>query len=446
VTLDAATIWPALEPWRGAGRWWIGLSGGLDSSLLLDLLAELRATHDIPPLAAIHVDHQLHEDSAHWNRHCEALCDSHSVPLTSCRVAVKDGGEGPEAAARAARYRAFESALAAGDLLLLAHHLDDQVETFFLRLMRGAGTRGLAGMPVTRPLGRGNLLRPLLAFSRSELEACADTRGLRWVEDASNADSAPDRNFLRRELLPRLASRWPGYRQSVLRSMQAMADAEQLLAGLDRQRLAAARGEAFAEPVLALDVLAPETAADLARLLRRWLAEEAVTSPPQAQLLEFSRQLLLADRGSQPRLVAGPFSLRRYRQHVHLCREQSAPADGAIAPGETVTLPGLGELRLAPSERGLRAPPAGRWELRFRAGGERCRPAGREHSQSLKKLLQECGVPPWQRGRLPLLYAGGELAAVADLWICEGHQAAAGEPAFSVCWRCDPTAQSIERP
>ena len=234
-----------LSPWRDAPRWWIGLSGGLDSCVLLQLLAEARQaaarTSPLPTLTAVHVDHQLSAHSPGWSRHCEALCRSLEVELVIRRVVVAAGATGPEAAAREARYAVFEELVGPGDLLLLAHHLDDQVETLFLRLMRGAGTRGLAGMPRQRRLGKGELCRPLLAFTRESLEDFATERGLAWVEDESNCDLSPDRNYLRHRVLPRLEERWPAYRASVAASIDAVADAETALAALDQASLARAR-------------------------------------------------------------------------------------------------------------------------------------------------------------------------------------------------------------
>ena len=254
MTLQAEDILPRLASWRGAPRWWVGLSGGLDSTALLNLLVELREARAIPPLGAIHINHQLHPDSNRWAERCAALCERLDVEFECRRVDVTDSGEGPEASARAARYGVFESLLAPGELLLLAHHLDDQVETFFLRLMRGAGARGLAGMPETRVLGAGALARPLLPVARAELEAYARDCGLDWIEDSSNRDLALDRNFLRQRVLPLLEERWSGYRLSVARSMDALADAERALIEvvLDReQAVLHARLDVVVDPKLA---------------------------------------------------------------------------------------------------------------------------------------------------------------------------------------------------
>ena len=199
------------------------------------------------------------------------------------------------------------------------------------------------------------------------------------------------------------------------------------LGQLDGRRLSEAVGCAFGEAFLDLDRLAPSGERELARLLRRWLEKEGVAAPSQARLVEFGRQALAAREDSQPALAVAALRLRRYRRRLYLGPAQllELPEVLAIGPGQPVAVPGLGELEMVPAEDGLRLPASGAWQLRFRAGGERCRPRGRQAGQSLKKLLQEYGVPPWVRDSLPLLYGDGGLAAVADLWICEGFAAGA---------------------
>jgi tRNA(Ile)-lysidine synthase len=439
-TPDAERLLDVLEPWRQAPRWWLGLSGGLDSSVLLHLLTAARARHALPPLRALHVDHQLSARASDWRRHCESLCRESSVDLVTRQVRVDSAELGLEAAARQARYAVFEALLGEGEVLLLAHHLDDQVETFFLRLMRGAGTRGLSGMPMSRELGRGQLCRPLLGISRRALEDYARLAGVRWVDDESNRDLTLDRNYLRHRVLPVLAERWPGYRKSVSASITALADAERSLAGLDSATLQSALGSRCGESVLCLDALDASDSAALARLLRRWLEAEGLEPPGRERLGEFARQLAAASADARPSVAGSGYHLRRYRDAVHLCPMRPEPRLSrpcTLAPGQAVTLEGLGTLEAAPVEvGGLRLPASGYWEIRLREGGERCRPAGRARTQSLKKLLQDSAVPPWQRQRLPLLYADGELAAVADLWVCSEH-VAPGAAGYAIRWSPD---------
>jgi tRNA(Ile)-lysidine synthase len=186
MSLDSLLL-SALAPWRGSPTWWVAFSGGLDSTVLLHMLVWLAHRHELPVIRAIHVHHGLQAAGDHWPAHCQAVCDGLGIPLQVVRVKVLPGAS-MERAAREARYEALSGCLSEGDLLLTGQHRDDQAETVLFRLLRGAGVRGLAAMPVERPLGLGRLLRPLLGVSRAELEAYARRNALRWVEDPSNQD------------------------------------------------------------------------------------------------------------------------------------------------------------------------------------------------------------------------------------------------------------------
>ncbi len=201
----SAKLLHALAPWRKAPAWHIAFSGGLDSTVLLHLLASAEA---LPPLSAVHVHHGLQSAADTWPSHCQSICDRLGVPLRVMRVQVQPGAS-LERAARDARYRAFTEVIGAGEVLLTGQHRDDQAETLLFRLLRGAGVRGAAAMPVHRPLAGGHLVRPLLDVSRTELVAYADEHQLKWIEDPSNADMQFSRNYLRHRVIPTLTERWP---------------------------------------------------------------------------------------------------------------------------------------------------------------------------------------------------------------------------------------------
>ena len=412
---------------RDAPRWYVAFSGGVDSTVLLHLLQRWCKNRRLaPPLSAIHINHGLQSAAAEWQLHCESFCRTLGVPLHSFPASVSAAGRGVEAAARDARYGIFKRQLEAGDVLFLGHHLDDQVETFFLRLLRGAGLQGLAAMPLTRPLGAGRLARPLLGLPRRQLEAYAAEHGLTWVEDPSNEDTDLDRNFLRAQVLPLLASRWPGYRQTVSRAAEHIGDAAALLVEL--QPPPATVHSVMGDPGIALAELVADGPRGAAKL-RHWLQARNLPAPDQAQMAEFLRQLREGGERSRPGLRCSAFTLQRYRDAVYLLPDfdrQSVGESLWLGPGEIYELPGWGQLALEEvAATGLSLAPGERLQVRWRRGGERCRPRGRPGgSASLKKLLQERGVPPWWRDRLPLLYLGDELLAVGGLWLCQSSRLA----------------------
>ena len=439
-TLTAQLLTPQLLPLVDSGHWYVAFSGGLDSTVLLHLLHSWCQHHPgSPALVAVHINHGLAAEADGWQAHCQAFCDTLGVELLASTIAVNAEGRGVEAAAREGRYRVFEDLLAATDTLFMGHHLDDQVETFFLRLLRGAGLHGLAAMPTSRSLGEGLLQRPLLAFSRVQLAAYASNQRLGYVEDPSNADVSLDRNFLRQQVLPLLATRWPAYRGNVERAIQHLAlaasELEQHQSGPEPTL-----GD-WGDPGLPLTGLSGHRE-ELQVALRAWLSGLGLAMPDRSVLVEFVRQLREADPTASPRLDCGSYVLQRYRETIYLL---PAPANWqppdvlTLTPGQPLMLAGVGELELVPTPAaGFALTPGQTLSIRWRQGGERCQPVGRRQGLSVKQLLQEAAVPPWWRQRLPLLFAGEELLAVADLCLCRSsllrEVPLAGESNWTLAW------------
>lgn len=383
---------------------YVAFSGGLDSTVLLHAVSACFSG----PVTALHANHGLHKDAGLWANQCGQLCVRWNIPFSSTRLQLHEGGDGIEAAARTARYRWFESCIEPGAVLLMAHHQDDQAETLMLRLLRGAGPQGLASMPVARPLGDGSLLRPLLDLPRRDLQAYAKDHDLGWIDDPSNADTRFDRNYLRQEVMPLLAKRWPGYRSTLSRAASQLRELSEHLPGPVLKTVYGSMGD----PGFAIEDLPLEPA--LAALtLRQWLRERSLLAPPAARLSEFLRQLR---EGTGAQLCGSDWTIERYRNAVYLHPQKVGPASTprAIQIGEALSWPGMGELAL--QSAGSEFLPG--LSLRTRRGGERLALANGHH-KDLKTVFQEQAVPPWWRNCLPLLVqssaAGEELLAVAHL-------------------------------
>ncbi len=419
----------------------IAYSGGLDSHVLLHALAALRTTHPLR-LSAVHIDHGLAPQSGAWSRHCLAVCQALEVPLVLESVQVAhDSGEGTEAAARRARYAALARHVGPGDVLLTAHHQDDQAETLLLQLLRGAGVQGLAGMRETVDFAAGRQLRPLLGFPRAALRGYAESAGLHWIEDPSNTDVGYRRNRLRHDVLPLLTQQWPQAAALLARTAQHAGDAALLLDELAAADLRACRGQASAS-VLSVSALRALSPARQRNVLRYWLRTRGFLAPSTQHLENVVGQLADTPRTGHGRFAWPGTEIRRYRDQLHVM-----PPLMPLAPGlavawdltQPLTLVELGGcLRATPVQgQGIsRARLAGTpVQVRTRRGGEVCRLPGRVHHHKLKKLLQERGVAPWWRERLPLIYSGDELVAVADLWVCAPYAAAAEEAGWQVHWQ-----------
>ena len=422
-----------------ASRYWLAYSGGCDSHALVHAAAHLRQGDAAKSFLAVHVDHGLQTASVMWARHCEAVCTELDIPFTLLRIDARaDAGESPEAAARYARYRALSGLMQAGDCLLTAHHQDDQAETVLLQLLRGGGPHGLAAMPEVCEFAAGLHARPLLAFSREELHRYAKVNSLQWIEDPSNLDGGFDRNYLRNTVMPALRERWPALPRVLARGADHQAEAAQLLDDLaahDLRRCEAANRTLRITDLTALD------AARQRNVLRYWLKRLGFKLPDTVRLSHVQRDVLHAAPDRTPEVQWDGVVVRRYRDHVYalapqvprdentvlrwnLDRDLVLP-DGSILVA--VPLHGSGVKR-ALCERGVVT-------VRHRQGGESCQIARRGATRPLKKLLQEAGVPPWDRQSIPLVYVGEQLAAVAGYWICAPCQAEEDEDGIAFEWR-----------
>ena len=386
-----------------------GFSGGLDSTVLLHRLAampELRALG----LRALHVHHGLQPGADAWAVHCQRQCDALSVPLRIVRVQVDTAsGLGLEGAARAARHAAFADALQAGEILALAHHLDDQAETFLLRALRGSGVDGLAAMRHWRAYGHGWLWRPLLAQPRDALLACAHHAQLEWLEDPSNASSAFDRNFLRNHVFPLLRTRWPHAAAALARSAALSDQAATLLREEDAAALA---GIQFSSHTLQADALLGLPAARRARVLRLWVERLQLPPLPSNGIARIETDVLTARPDAQACFDWGTARVQCWRGLLHAGVIQPAlPADFSQAwdGKQPLPLPTGDQLRLVGAST-FTAP----LRVHARQGGERIVLPKRKHSHALKHVLQAAGMPPWQRQRLPLLSQGDTVLAAGD--------------------------------
>ena len=418
----------------------VALSGGLDSVCLLHGVQQLRRRGELDcSLRAIHVNHGLQPEAGAWQGFCETFCAGLGVPLVTSRLNLdpKKLQGNLEEKARHARYAEFERKLGAGEILLLAHHLDDQLETFLLRLMRGAGLQGLSGMPQGRKLGHNSLLRPLLQLGREQLREYANSAGLRWNDDPSNEDTSLDRNFCRHELLPLVESRWPEYRDSTAKSLSLLDEAVTLvneLAASDLATVATAQGG-----VIELSPLMALTRARQRNLLRFWLKHLGLEVPGWHRLHQLVAEVLPAAADSNPELAEAGYRLCRFNNRLyallekpHLPPEQTAgwnPLTEKMLP-----LAGNGVLQAVSSSEHALDANIGELQVRYRDGGESLQMPGRPN-KALKEILREAGVEPWLRDRVPLLYRGEQLVCVPGIGVAVTHAALPDTAGLQILWQ-----------
>lgn len=445
----------ALEDCSRSKRWWVAVSGGADSVALLHIVkaylnqivtgpsddltdsaqpgrvrppswhttdkprpkSSLQVTGSVeasngtqrrfPDLVVVHIDHQLQLQSKRWSEAVAAHCATLGIHCEVHKVVVEERGQGLEAAARDARYRLFESLLEEDEALLVAHHLDDQLETFLMRAFRGAGPEGLQAMPAKRALGKGVLVRALLSVPRRELELLAESVFPDYIRDPSNLDERFDRGFLRSQIVPLIRQRWPAAAENVGRAVRLL---QQEFSALHPQSADVSRAKT-GEPVCLLP--ADHSSEEQCRMIRAWLKTRGHYPPSHASLSEFVSQIDRAKNDSMPILSSALYRLKYYDEHVYLCPasdEYMAPiVEQEIALNQPLELP-LGRFTLVAEGPG----DAGSIRVRSRYPGERFALDPKRPSQPVKRLLKEMGVPPWWRDQVPVFERDGAVIGVLD--------------------------------
>lgn len=412
----------------------VSFSGGLDSCVLLHLLANLRKTLPFY-LSAHHVNHDLSPNAVAWANFCAKTCAKLNISFTLSKVKVEqNSGLGLEAAARETRYKALASTDA--DFICLAHHQDDQAETLLLQLARGAGVKGLAGMAavdVTR-----KRLRPLLDTPRSALKAYACANNLTWIEDESNADMKFSRNFMRHEVLPRLEKQYPAIKQTISRSASHLADCSALLDDLAQIDATDALKQNMQQ--LSLQTLVSLNPARASNLVRWWLAQNQLTMPSQQQLLQIVQQLLRAKADAAIQIkVSDSLTVRRYQGYAYLVPDMPANASiNLLWQGEaSVILPDNSRLVFTQKMgEGFALNRVKNIKLRIknREGGERFKPELGRPYRSLKQVLQTHAMPPWQREQLPLIFKDETLVIIPNVGVDANLRASDDEMGLVVNW------------
>jgi tRNA(Ile)-lysidine synthase len=356
----------------------------------------------------LHVNHQLHPNSLSWADRVQEVCTHWAIPCVIVPVTIPSGTGNLEARARAARYEVFSTHLEAQDVIWLAHHQNDQVETFLLHLMRGSGVSGLAGMPQQRPVGQGVLFRPWLEVPQAVLAELAHALGLTWVDDPANTNLAFDRNYIRHEILPRVIHRWPHALQQVTTTQHHLAEAHQDLdayySGLLAQ-LVAADGSLWIDRWVNTGSEAHQLS-----LLRAWLSQHVKQAPSYQQLRQVQLTVAQARPDAQGQIDVGNVSIRRYQQRLYCVQARPRPPlemllDEDVHSQFSVQHPSFGTLWFEPrlgegiDLTQIHEP----LMIRFRQGGEVMRPKGRRHHRDIKRLMQELSIPPWWRDQVPLI-------------------------------------------
>ena len=423
-----------------AKRFLVAFSGGVDSMVLLHILYTLKQDKLInQPIIALHANHNLQPNSKAWQAYCGDWCRVKNIPYITQTLNLDTNQPSIEATARKARYAFFSQHMQSGDYLCTAHHQDDQLETFLLRLARGAGLTGLTAIAQTTTFASGYLYRPLLDYSQQHIELYAKAQQLEWIEDPSNQKTDFDRNYLRHQVIPALKQRWPSIAANSVRTTKLLQQDQQVIDEYMTHLLSKIQNALHGLHLEELKLLREETRN---ALLRFWLKQLGHTYPTRIKLKEIAKQMLDARPDANPLVCYGNTEIRRYKNFIYCLKTEAFEKEKLLThflwQGEkSIALPkgrlyfnktyGKG-LNYDKVKSGL--------SIGQRQTGLNCKPQGRP-TKSLKKWLQEYQVPPWLRYNIPLVYCNDELIAVADLFVCESWQAKNNEQGLTLHWQID---------
>jgi len=401
--------------------WCLAYSGGVDSQVLLHLLHLTKLE-----VMAVYIDHGLQAISTEWAKHCAYQCQQFDIPFQLIRVdALPKKGEGPEAAARTARYSALKNIIEKDMCLLTAQHQDDQSETVLLQLFRGAGAAGLSAMPELSAFSAGWHYRPLLGHTQQSILDYAEQNNLTWIEDPSNQQQDYYRNYLRHTVIPGIKERWPSLDKTLSVFAQQQAENTELLSVLGNMDLQSALIEG---DCLDITVLKNHDDARLRNLLRCWAKRSDYSTPSRAVLMQIVRQLQSESHDTHSLVSWAGVEVRRFRDRLFILktRHHDQAQIFELSVDEPLIISSIEKTLILEQKidsensyllsKDILSLPL---SIRFRQGGEKLKPTGRSGSHTLKSLFQEAAIPSWQRERIPLLYAGDKLGAVVGHYLAD---------------------------
>ncbi|MDC3191250.1 tRNA lysidine(34) synthetase TilS [Pseudoalteromonas elyakovii] len=397
----------------------VALSGGVDSVVLLHLIKQAQQQHSELKIEAVYVNHGLSKYADEWQGFCQSLCEELDVAFKAMHVEIYERSRTSlEAQAREARYQALDENCISGSVILLGQHLNDQLETFLLRLKRGSGLQGLASMPQTRLLASGRVcFRPLINITREQIEQFASEFAITHITDDSNVDERFDRNFLRHQVLPILTERFQGFEKSVARSIRLLQKQQSLLDEYTQNDLTHCQNK---QGGLSCEAIAGFSKPRQANLVRAWLNQFTHQLPSENQLQQIIEQGLTAKADAQLKICLQSGDVRRHQQHWYFVKEQAIPEAMDIALQNIELIDG--RKLIVKAGKGIRKPkPDEQVRVEFNKPQARIKPLHKPGSNTLKHWFKDAKVAPWLRAQTPLIFYNDQLVQVVGYFISEQH-------------------------
>ena len=379
----------------------VALSGGADSIVMAHLLSKIEGVNVI----ALHVNHGISDNANKWSSFCEGFCEDNNIEFRQKKFNLK-GISNLEEAARNARYDFFASEMTEGDLVFTGHHLDDQVETFLMRAIRGSGVDGLSSMSEVRDLQKGKLVRPLLGFSKDDILSYAMKNDLKWVEDESNQSSDYDRNFIRNEIIPLLKKRWPSVSQGMSRTAAHCESASKTLKKLAENDFDKVKTDNL-DSIEINDYLKKLNPESRSLVFRLWLSKmslKAIGTSKMNEINRFINSTALSDNPNDQKLLVDidkKNQLRMYDGKLWIVSKNKELTFSLVESSDEMVVKINAKIKDV--------------LVRVREDGDRMFFRGKP--RKLSYIFNLFKIPHWKREYLPVVYdkKTGEILSVANI-------------------------------
>ena len=398
-------------------QWLVAYSGGMDSSVMLDLIAQSLPRNSVK---VIHFDHGLHKRSNDWAEFCKTQCVGYGFSFECiCLNLQPRRGDSIEMLAREHRYFYLKQRIAKNTALLLAHHQQDQAETLLYRLFRGTGIDGLKCMQPCQVFGEGTLLRPLLSSTKLQIEQYAKTHQLQWIEDDSNLSCVFDRNYIRHKILPAIVERWPQAIAKINDLTQLVAEVsfnqQEALHATLKSCLGAKKDQLDLRQIKTLSYPTQQA------VLRLWIQQQGYQMPSFEQLQRLQQEVIDAKEGAKPLLRLKNYHFRRYRQTLHLYGNEKTFPKKQSYPWDL-----SGPLTLQENKR-LNVQRIKGQGIQSHLLSEGVTVKQGCSGKQAKKIFQAHGIPPWQRTEYCSVFVGDKLVEIIGLAKIAALQASENE-------------------
>ena len=389
----------------------IAYSGGIDSTALLYFTKKIAIKYN-KKIHAIHVNHNLNKESKIWEKHCIDFCKKNGIELILKNVNITlKKGDSIEEKAREARYDSIYEVMSKKTIMMTAHHLEDQSETFLYQLLRGAGAKGLSSMPIVKKLSSGYHIRPFLKFNKKIIENIVNYNKLKFIYDFSNEDINFSRNFIRKNILPIIKKKWPNYADTISRSALILSESNKLnedLAEIDFKKYMHKEKNKIFLNVKELALYR------FNNVIRFWIKENNFRMPTSEQLLSINKNIFYAGDDKTPFFSCGEYEIRRFNNYVEIMKPLTKHDPSKVYIWEFKKNLVISNLSINLSWKNLEDKLGfkvnNNVEVKFRKRGEDVRI--NNSNKSLKDFMRENKIPPWERERILLIYIDQELKAI----------------------------------